>query len=351
MPYKTAFCIFAIILLSAASAGAQDDSTRVLFIGNSHTYVNNVPLLFANLSASGGYPVATDMSAPGGYTLEQHTANATTLTKISQGGWDYVSLQEQSIYPVIEYYRFASFYPSARLLDSLITVNGGQTVLYMTWGRPRGGQWSIGGHYTIDFADFFQMQDSISASFRMLADELSAPLVPAGDAWAAALRADSTIDLWQSDSLHATLKGSYLAACVFYAIIFDSSPVGLSYYGGLPPEDALFLQQMAEQTVAGTNDETILPAAFDFNQNFPNPFNSSTTLMFDLPEEGYVNLAIYNMLGERITTLVDNEYRAGHHSVTWDSRNASGDRVASGIYFSILRQGELEKSIKLIYLK
>jgi hypothetical protein len=57
------------------------------------------------------------MSAPGGYTFQQHTTNATTLTKINQGIWDYVVLQEQSQYPVIEYYRDSSMYPSARILD------------------------------------------------------------------------------------------------------------------------------------------------------------------------------------------------------------------------------------------
>jgi len=349
---KPGSCFAAIIILSATVVVAQDDTTRVLFIGNSHTYTNNVPMLFAGLSLAGGHPVVTGMSAPGGYTLQQHTTNATTLALISQGNWDYVSLQEQSLYPVIDYYRFGSFYPSARFLDSLITNLRQETALYMTWGRPGGGQWSIGGHYTIDFVDFFHMQDSVSASFGMLADELAAPLVPAGDAWARALQADSTIILWQADSLHATLTGSYLVACVFYAVLFQASPVGLTYYGGLSPEDALFLQVIADQTVTGVNSD--LPAApnsWGIIQNYPNPFNSSTTLSFDLPDGGIIELAIYNILGERVATLAHGEYTSGRHALTWDGRNKDGEMAASGVYFSVLRQDGREKSIKLLYLK
>ncbi|OGC95388.1 MAG: hypothetical protein A2W25_10440 [candidate division Zixibacteria bacterium RBG_16_53_22] len=349
---KPGSCFIAIIMLSATAAVAQDDTTRVLFIGNSHTYTNNVPMLFAGLSNAGSHPVVTGMSAPGGYTLQQHTTNATTLAMISQGNWDYVSLQEQSLYPVIDYYRFGSFYPAARFLDSVITNNRQQTALYMTWGRPGGGRWSIGGHYTIDFVDFFHMQDSVSASFRMLADELAAPLVPAGDAWARALRADSTITLWQADSLHATLEGSYLVACVFYAVLFQASPVGLTYYGGLSPEDALFLQVIADQTVTGVDgDLPSAPSSWGFYLNYPNPFNSSTTLIFDLPADGPVELVIYDILGAQVRKLADGEYASGRHKLTWDGRNKGGELAAGGIYFSVLRHGGREKSIKLLYLK
>jgi hypothetical protein len=344
--------IAAALLSLVATAGAQDDTTRVLFIGNSHTYTFNVPGLFAGLAQSGGHAVVTDMSAPGGYTLLQHTTYQPTLQKIALGTWDYVSLQEQSLYPVIDYYRFNSFYPSARGLDSLITGLGQQTILYMTWGRPNGGQWSIGGNYTIDFVDFFHMQDSVSVSFEMLAQELGEPLVPAGNAWARAKRADSTLSLWGSDSLHATLNGAYLAACVFYGTLFQESPIGLSYLGGLRPEVALFLQQMADQTVSGTADDARPRAeSFGLFQNYPNPFNAGTTLAFELPEGGSIVLVVYNILGERVRTLADGPMAAGFHRVAWDGKNEEGGSVNSGLYFSVLTAASAERSLKLLLIK
>jgi hypothetical protein len=349
---KLGYCVGAVIMMMAGTTAVQDDTTRVLFIGNSHTYFNDVPHLFAGLAASGGHPAVTDMSAPGGYTLLQHTTNPTTLAKISQGGWDFVSLQEQSLYPVIDYYRFGSFYPSARLLDSLITHLGGRTVLYMTWGRPNGGLWSIGGHYTIDFLDFFHMQDSVSASFAMLANELSSPLVPAGDAWARALHADTTIVLWQSDNLHATLKGSYMAACAFYAVLFQESPVGLTFTGGLSPEDALFLQRMVDETVTGIEDDRPQnPITLGPFQNYPNPFNSGTTIMFDFPVSGFIELTIYDILGKRVGKLAEGNYPAGRHLVAWDGRNERGESSASGVYFGVLNNSAEKQSIRLLLIR
>ena len=271
----------AFVLISPLQA--QDDTLRVLFIGNSHTYMNDVPALFANLSQSGGHVVVTDMSAPGGYSLEQHTADATTLSKIAQGTWDYVVLQEQSQYPVIEYCRDSSMCPAARLLDSLIHFYSEQTALYMTWGWRDGGQHTINGHSSPVFRDYFHMQDSVTAAYIRIADELEALLLPAGNAWALAKTLDSALELWQIDGYHATLKGSYLAACVFYATFFHQSPQGLTYTGGLTQEDAEFLQYCADSTVLDIESQPEqMHEAFELLPNYPNPFNASTTIEYSI---------------------------------------------------------------------
>lgn len=76
-----------------------------------------------------------------------------------------------------------------------------------------------------------------------------------------------------------------------------------------------------------------LPSSFELFQNYPNPFNPTTNIRFNLPGSGHVRLDIYNILGRRITTLVDEVLTAGHKLVTWDGRDNQGDDVASGIYF------------------
>jgi hypothetical protein len=326
------------LILFIASAQAQNDTLRVLFIGNSHTYYNNLPGMFVLLARSGGWPVVADSNTPGGYTLEDHRTNAITLAKIIQGGWDYVILQEQSLYPVIDFYRFGSMYPSAIYLDSLIRAHGGHTALYMTWGWRGGGQHDVDGHFSVPFVDYFQMQDTLTAAYVMLNNMLSSTLMPAGCAWARAMRADTSLDLWQPDNYHPKLEGSYIAACVFYAIFFHQSPIGLSYTAGLRPESALFFQQMADQTV-NINEVEYAPSSFQLLQNYPNPFNATTTLRLSSPINAQIDL--YDIAGRCIAML-----HAEDGKVVWDASS-----FPSGIYFARTQTGVKKESIKLVLLK
>ncbi len=160
--------IIFILIISLLSSDVFCDTTKVLFVGNSYTYVNDLPGLFRQLSTAAGKNVLTDFSAPGGYTLEQHFYLRATIDKINSADWDYVILQEQSQFPVIDYYRQNSTYPFAEKLDSVIRANNSSTMLYMTWGRKNGGQQCIGNYCSTIFTDYFHMQDSLSASYSQL---------------------------------------------------------------------------------------------------------------------------------------------------------------------------------------
>lgn len=94
-----------------------------------------------------------------------------------------------------------------------------------------------------------------------------------------------------------------------------------------------------------------LPKRFFLYQNYPNPFNSNTIINFDLPEQGQTRLMVYNILGQLVTTLVDGTLQAGAHSVIWDGRNRSGNRVATGVYFYVVTSGQHQSSKKLLLLK
>jgi hypothetical protein len=241
----------ALLILLLAAVAAADDSLRVLFIGNSHTYVNDLPGLFAGLSEAGGRPVRTDASTFGGYSLEDHTRTQATLDKIAQNSWSFIVLQEQSVIPMIRYWRDSSMDPASRLLDSLARLQGARTAFYMTWGWKYGGSHAYGDSWSPDFRDYFEMQESVRVAYEGIADELSSTLVPVGMAFALARRTDSLVDLWQTDSCHATLEGTYLGACVFYVVLYQASPVGLELYGGLDSATARFCQEVAWQTVSG----------------------------------------------------------------------------------------------------
>jgi hypothetical protein len=335
-------------LLFGASARAQDDTLRILFLGNSHTYYNNLPHMFALLAESGGHPVMADSNAPAGYTLEGHTTNPVTLSKIAQGGWNYVVLQENSMYPVIDFYRYGSMYPAAHHLDSLIEQVGAIPALFMTWGWRGGGQRDLNGHYSAPFADYFEMQDTLSAAYEMLAGEMPALLVRAGRAWERAMRLDTTLDLWQqTDNYHPNLQGSYLAACVFYAEIFNQSPMGLEYTAGVEPAMAAFLQSVALYIVHSVEDEPggIIPQDIGLLQNYPNPFNSTTNLTLNSPTDAAI--AIYDITGKQVATLDATNGRA-----IWDADGYSSGiyyaRVVSGLGHSITAPSH---AIKLVLLK
>jgi len=94
-----------------------------------------------------------------------------------------------------------------------------------------------------------------------------------------------------------------------------------------------------------------LPTEFALGQNYPNPFNPVTVIKYALPKGCQVKLTIYNILGQRVITLVNEPQAAGYKSIRWDSRSQSGNEVTSGIYFYRLQAGDFVEARKMILLK
>jgi hypothetical protein len=94
-----------------------------------------------------------------------------------------------------------------------------------------------------------------------------------------------------------------------------------------------------------------IPTEFALHENYPNPFNPTTTLRFDLPEVTDVTVTIYNMLGQRVRTFNMNDTPAGYHSVTWNATNDYGDPVGAGVYLYQLRANQYVKTRKMVLLK
>jgi hypothetical protein len=128
------------------------------------------------------------------------------------------------------------------------------------------------------------------------------------------------------------IDGDEMQVCEMWGDYSGISTLNIS--GGLP-------KQASDQ----------LPNRFYLYQNYPNPFNSNTIIRFDLPREGDVDIAIYNILGQRVIDLANEQMPAGSHSVTWNGKNKAGQPVSSGIYFYRLQAGEYVSSKKLLLLK
>ncbi len=93
------------------------------------------------------------------------------------------------------------------------------------------------------------------------------------------------------------------------------------------------------------------PSRFSLNQNFPNPFNSSTGIAFYLPRRGPVTLKVYNVLGQKIRTLLEKEEEAGSKTVFWDGTDDKGLSAPTGIYFYRLTAQDFGDTKKMVYLK
>jgi len=100
-----------------------------------------------------------------------------------------------------------------------------------------------------------------------------------------------------------------------------------------------------------TKKEILLPESFAIHQNYPNPFNPVTTLRYDLPENGHVNITIYDMLGRQVKTLINQTQDAGYRSVIWDATNDYGKPVSAGIYLYQIQAGEYISTKKMVLLK
>lgn len=240
---------FLLALLCATTLTAQD-AYRALFIGNSYTYANDLPGLVRELTLAGGDTLVPESSAPGGYTFQNHSSNTTTLNFLAMPGWDFVIMQEQSQIPSFPQSQVQQqCYPYARILDSVAHIASpcAQTVFYMTWGRKFGDSQNC--QFWPPVCTYEGMQVELRRSYLNLAQQNQAIVAPVGIAWWEAMRRDSTIELYVPDQSHPSPEGSYLAACVFYATMYRTSPVGLSYRAGLDSLKAAFYQDVAADIV------------------------------------------------------------------------------------------------------
>jgi hypothetical protein len=130
----------------------------------------------------------------------------------------------------------------------------------------------------------------------------------------------------------------------------DTGSLRQSFAAG-PGETVFGVCVKGELTAGVPQAQTTLPLAYEISQNVPNPFNPSTEISYRLPEPGTVRLEIYNLVGQRIHTLVQEEQRAGAYTVMWDGRDGSGLEVSSGVYLYRFSAGNLAETRRMLLLK
>ena len=252
--------------------------------------MNNLPQLVADVASSLGDSLIFDSNTPGGYTLQGHSTNATSLAKIAQGGWDCVVLQEQSQLPSFPWNQFSTAsLPYADSLCEKIRNADSCTIpmFYMTWGRKNGDQSNCAVWPPV--CTYGGMQQLLRERYMLMADTNQAQVAPVGAVWRDLIADSLGIELYQSDESHPSLEGSYLAACTFYASIFHKSPIGATIPGFINPLDAQAIQQKANQIVFDSLNvwmiDTLSPhASFTFMIHSTGDsvlFDASTSLNID----------------------------------------------------------------------
>lgn len=243
------FVLFVLAFLNH-SVAQQHKTLKVLFLGNSYTYVNNLPQLIKDIALANGDTLLFDSNCPGGHTFNNHFNNATSLSKINAQAWDCVILQAQSQEPSFSPGQVAAqTLPYAIKLDSTIKHNNScsETVFYETWGRKNGDASNCGSYPPI--CTYIGMQDRLRASYKLFADTTESVMAPAGEAWRKSIAQNPTLELYQSDQSHPSLEGSYLTACVFYETLFHKSVLSNTYTAGVSSINVNFLQQIAHDVV------------------------------------------------------------------------------------------------------
>ena len=119
---------------------------------------------------------------------------------------------------------------------------------------------------------------------------------------------------------------------------------------GFSPEISYTAEESGTSTDVNEGVSGYGPREFNLVQNYPNPFNPTTTISFTLEEHGPVNLSVYNMRGEKVKTLIDNNtmYAGITHTAIWDGSNDFGHEVASGVYLYRLQQGRKTSTRRMI---
>ena len=95
----------------------------------------------------------------------------------------------------------------------------------------------------------------------------------------------------------------------------------------------------------------IVPITFYLHNPYPNPFNPNTTIRYDLPEDEFVTIKVYDMLGNVVSSLINKNQNSGYQSLQWDATNNQGQPVSAGVYLYSIEAGEFRQTKKMVLLK
>jgi len=277
---------------------------RALFLGNSYTYVNDLPQIISSIASSMGDSLIYDSNTPGGYTLEGHASNPTSLGKIMAGNWDFVVLQEQSQRPSFPISQVElEVFPYARQLDSAINATNpcAETMFYMTWGRKNGDASNCAVWPPV--CTYEGMDSLIRLRYLMMADSNDAVVSPVGAVWRYIRQNYQQLELYQVDESHPSEIGSYAAACCFYTSMFRKDPLSITYDFTLDPTDAANIRTATKVVVY---DSLLSWHIGEYDPQADFSFQNPTGTTYDFSNSSLNATAYFWDFGDGDTTSLEN---------------------------------------------
>ena len=227
---------------------------RILFIGNSHTFTNDLPSTVQKLACEAGTQVITQSATPGGVGFIEHATDPNTQAAIDAEDWDVVIMQDQQQRPGLRLEEIeADHLPSLlSLVDAIHTHRAEtRTLMYMVWARVEGDTPNC-DYYPLA-CSFETSTHAIEQGYRFYAERTASLIAPVALAWAA-VRADAdspipAAQLWNADGYHPMPPGTYLAAAVLVGTLLELETSPLAFEAGLPPAVAEYLRGVADRIV------------------------------------------------------------------------------------------------------
>ena len=220
----------------ASPPGSAPGGLRVLFLGSSLTYNNDMPLLVQAFAREAGKSVEVVTVAKGGFSFEDHCKRGAALSTLRKGPWNFVVMQQGPSTLTASRRNMREW---ARRLAEPIRQAGARPALYMVWPAE----------------NRLAYLDEVRISYQLTAEDIDGMMIPAGEAWRAAWRRDPDIPLYRRDREHPSPTGSYLVALSIFGMLLGRSPVGLparvrlsnGNFAQVAPALATLLQESAEE--------------------------------------------------------------------------------------------------------
>lgn len=247
---KTTIAVSALVLSAAQQVQAQGKKVRVLFLGNSLTATNMLPLVLMDITRSAGDTIQAEWNMPGAYTLDQHFRDGASIGKITSGNWNYVVLQESNpLAALSETEAEKNVYPFAKSLDSLMHERNkcGRTVFFQTWAFRDGDPTNCLSFPPV--CDFKGMDSMLEKRYTKMAIDNKAIVSPVGLVFKAIRSAMPTLNLYEADGINPSEAGTYAAAVTFYTILLGKDPDKIAYDYAVPPTFAAFIRSIVRSEV------------------------------------------------------------------------------------------------------
>jgi hypothetical protein len=225
--------------------GQSKDSLNILFIGNSYTHMNDMPLMFSKIAKAKGKRVNVKKNTLSGSSFRVHSTRTDMYAAIKSAKWDYVILQGYSRELSFDkaYIDTATIPFVSQIIDSIRLNHSCSNILfYSTWG------YKDGFLERSEVDDYIKMTNKIFAGYNYLSDVFDVPFVPVGIVWKEFRNKYPNINLYDADNAHPNKNGSYLTACSFFSAIYQESPEG-AVTSSVTAENSIPLQSTAFKIV------------------------------------------------------------------------------------------------------